>query len=67
MVAAYDCLNSSNFGTGTVGCLLDNTGFGFGNFLDAIQNPLVSIVIALGVAYAIVSLIGSIGNNLKVR
>jgi len=65
--AAYDCLNASNYGTDTVGCLLDGVGFGFGSFLSALQNPLVSIVIALGIAFAIVALIGNIGGSLVRR
>ena len=50
----------------TVGCLLDNVGVGFGDFLSAIQNPLVSIVIALGIAFAIVKLIANIGGSLRI-
>lgn len=64
MAAAYACTGADN---ASVGCLLDNVGFGFGNFLDAIQNPLVSIVIALGIAFAIVKLITSIGQGLRIR
>jgi len=64
MATAYACTGADN---ATVGCLLDNVGFGFGNFLSAIQNPLVSIVIALGIAFAIVALIGNIGSSLRLR
>lgn len=44
---------------------LEDVGYGLGSFLEGIEDPLISIIICLGVAFCIVRLLGNIERSLR--